>query len=162
MYFQPIKNEDPQLDFYTVYKREATEYDTENMRKYNEDLNTTLIFVRYCYPLDCRLVLTDFSGRSILCSQFRLRHRCPVKTWAGFQREVGNLPPCNPSQSQSLHSARRTSHNSSHMGRPLYRHHRNHRPSVCKPFNVAVGRICRDVGQAVVKPVPPTCWWIND
>jgi len=47
MYFQPIKNEDPQLDFYTIYKREATEYDTEYMKKYNEDLNTTLIFVRF-------------------------------------------------------------------------------------------------------------------
>ena len=47
MYFQPIKNEDPQLDFYTIYKQEATEYDTEYMKKYNEDLNTTLIFVRF-------------------------------------------------------------------------------------------------------------------
>jgi hypothetical protein len=47
MYFQLIKNEDPQLDFYTIYKREATEYDTEYMKKYNEDLNTTLIFVRF-------------------------------------------------------------------------------------------------------------------
>jgi len=47
MYLQPIKNDDPQLDFYTMYKRETTEYDTEYMQKYNEDLNTTLIFVRY-------------------------------------------------------------------------------------------------------------------
>ena len=46
-YFQPIKNDDPQLDFYTMYKREATEYDVEHMQKYNEDLNTTLIFVRF-------------------------------------------------------------------------------------------------------------------
>lgn len=50
MYFQQIKNEDPQLDFYTMYKREATVYDTEYIRKYNEDLNTTLIFVSFCYP----------------------------------------------------------------------------------------------------------------
>ena len=48
MYLQPIKNDDPQLDFYTMYKRETTEYDTENMQKHNEDLNTTLIFVRFC------------------------------------------------------------------------------------------------------------------
>jgi len=48
MYLQPIKNEDPMLDFYTVYKREATGYDTDFMQKYNEDLNTTLIFVRFC------------------------------------------------------------------------------------------------------------------
>ena len=45
MYFQPIENDDPQLDFYTMYKRETTEYDAEHMQKYNEDLNTTLIFV---------------------------------------------------------------------------------------------------------------------
>jgi len=36
MYFQPIKNEDPHLDFYTVYKRGATEYDAEHMKKYHE------------------------------------------------------------------------------------------------------------------------------
>ena len=48
MYLQPIKNDDPQLDFYTMYKRETMEYDTENMQKHNEDLNTTLIFVRFC------------------------------------------------------------------------------------------------------------------
>ena len=46
MYLQLIKNDDPQLDIYTMYKREMTEHDTEYMQKYNEDLNTTLIFVR--------------------------------------------------------------------------------------------------------------------
>ena len=50
MYFQPIKTNDPKLDFYTMYKRETTEYDTEYMQKYNEDLNTTLIFVRFRLP----------------------------------------------------------------------------------------------------------------
>jgi hypothetical protein len=44
-FFQPIKNDDARLDFYTMYKREATEYDTEYVKKYDEDLNTTLIFV---------------------------------------------------------------------------------------------------------------------
>ncbi|KAF9780418.1 hypothetical protein BJ322DRAFT_1112420 [Thelephora terrestris] len=43
-FFQPIKNEDPRLDFYTMYKREATEYDIDHVKKYDEDLNTTLIF----------------------------------------------------------------------------------------------------------------------
>ena len=48
IYFQPIKHDDPKLDFYTMYKRETMEYDTQYMEKYNEDLNTTLIFVRCC------------------------------------------------------------------------------------------------------------------
>ena len=48
MYLQPIKNEDPQLDFYTTYRQETVEYDTKYMQKCSEDLNTTLIFVRFC------------------------------------------------------------------------------------------------------------------
>jgi len=59
MYFQPIKHEDPHLDFYTMYKREATEHDTEYVRKYNEDLNATLIFVSFRRLLDRHLVLTS-------------------------------------------------------------------------------------------------------
>ena len=46
-FFQPIKTEDPRVDFYAMYKRESAEYDTEFVKKYDEDLNTTLIFVRY-------------------------------------------------------------------------------------------------------------------
>jgi len=45
-FFQPIKTDDPRVDFYTMYKREATEYDADYVKKYDEDLNTTLIFVR--------------------------------------------------------------------------------------------------------------------
>ena len=51
MFLQPIKNDDPQLDFFTMYKRETTEYDTDYMQNHNEDLNTTLIFVRLHVPL---------------------------------------------------------------------------------------------------------------
>jgi len=29
-----------------MYKREVTEYDTDYVKKYDEDLNSTLIFVR--------------------------------------------------------------------------------------------------------------------
>jgi len=48
-FFQPIKNDDARLDFYTMYKKEATEYDTDYVKKYDEDLNTTLIFVSHLY-----------------------------------------------------------------------------------------------------------------
>ena len=44
---KPIKNDDPLLDFYTTYNNEATEYDERYVKKYDEDLNTTLIFVRH-------------------------------------------------------------------------------------------------------------------
>ena len=45
-FFQPTKTGDPRADFYTMYKREAVEYDMDYVKKYDEDLNTTLIFVR--------------------------------------------------------------------------------------------------------------------
>jgi len=48
-FFQPIKNDDARLDFYAVYKKEAVEYDTDYVKKYDEDLNTTLIFVSCLY-----------------------------------------------------------------------------------------------------------------
>lgn len=50
MYFEPLEKEDAALNFYTAYRRETMEYDTENMNKYNEDLNTTLIFVSCHLP----------------------------------------------------------------------------------------------------------------
>jgi len=79
MYFQPIKNDDPQVDFYTMYKRETVEYDTEHMQKYNKDLNTTLIFVRFCFASHHHVSLIAFSGWPVLGGQFRLRHRRPVQ-----------------------------------------------------------------------------------
>ena len=45
-FFQPTKTGDPRADFYTMYKRESMEYDMDKVKKYDEDLNTTLIFVR--------------------------------------------------------------------------------------------------------------------
>ena len=46
-FMSPLGNDDdPRLDFYMMYKREATEYDMNYVKKYDEDLNTTLIFVR--------------------------------------------------------------------------------------------------------------------
>ena len=48
-----FKTDDPRTDFYTMYKREAMEYDMYYVKKYDDDLNTTLIFVRW---LPCALV----------------------------------------------------------------------------------------------------------
>ena len=73
-------DDDPRLDFYMMYKREATEYDVNYVKKYDEDLNITLIFVRLSPPpFCCRLLNVPTLGRSILCSQLSLRHRHSVQ-----------------------------------------------------------------------------------
>ena len=43
----PLTQEDRRSRFYEHYRKEAEEYDREFMKKYDEDLNTTLIFVSF-------------------------------------------------------------------------------------------------------------------
>jgi len=50
----PSAQEDPRATFYDLYRREAEEYDRDFIKKYDEDLNTTLIFVS----------LADLSGHT--------------------------------------------------------------------------------------------------
>ena len=49
-HFQSVKNKDPQLDFYNMYKREVMDYDTERMYRLGEDVGNILILVRPCRP----------------------------------------------------------------------------------------------------------------
>lgn len=46
LFMPPLKTDEARTDFYNVYKRESTEHDTNYVKKYEEDLNTTLVFVR--------------------------------------------------------------------------------------------------------------------
>jgi len=62
-----------------MYKREATEYDTDYVKKYDEDLNTTLIFVRRSLSMLSPVISLILTGRSFLCRQLRFRHRCPFE-----------------------------------------------------------------------------------
>jgi len=69
-FLPPIKSDDGRLDFYTVYKKEATEYDVDYVKKYDEDLNTTLIFVRCAlFALATRLT----HPRRLVCSLLSAR-----------------------------------------------------------------------------------------
>jgi len=89
-FFQPIKTDDPRLDFYTMYKREATEYDTDYVKKYDEDLNTTLIFVRYSLT-----TLDHYFTRSLrrVCSPPSARLSSLTSTPTSDLARTSNPPP---------------------------------------------------------------------
>jgi len=53
------QQEDARTRFYKIYRKEAEEYDKEFMKKYDEDLNTTLIFVSLPRCPDTRTKLGD-------------------------------------------------------------------------------------------------------
>ena len=50
------QQEDARTRFYKIYRKEAEEYDKEFMKKYDEDLNTTLIFVSLARCPDTRVL----------------------------------------------------------------------------------------------------------
>ena len=66
--------EDHRAQFYEDYCKVAEEYDKEFLKKHDEDLNTTLIFVsfaRFFYGP----ILTKHTGWFVLCSHRRIHHR---------------------------------------------------------------------------------------
>ena len=69
--------EDPRSEFYGHYRKEAEEYDKEFMKKYEEDLDTTLIFVSSVRSLGPH-VFTRVTGWSVLCRHVCFHPRRPV------------------------------------------------------------------------------------
>jgi len=49
-FFEPLRTNDPRADFFAVYRKESDEFDRDYARKYDEDLNTSLIFVGETLP----------------------------------------------------------------------------------------------------------------
>jgi len=52
-FFEPLRTHDPRTDFFAIYRKESADFDRDYARKYDEDLNTSLIFVsdsiRICF-----------------------------------------------------------------------------------------------------------------
>jgi len=65
--------EDHQAQFFEHYHKEAEDYDKEFMKKHDEDLNTTLIFVSFA-PTFSSYILTRVVGWFILCCHFCFHH----------------------------------------------------------------------------------------
>jgi hypothetical protein len=76
-----MADQDHRARFYEDYHKVAEEYDKEFLKKHDEDLNTTLIFVSSSCGIEER-VITRRTGWSILCSHIRIYHsgRLPAPT----------------------------------------------------------------------------------
>jgi hypothetical protein len=81
----PLKSDEARTDFYNVYKRESIEHDTNYVKKYEEDLNTTLVFVRPTIALSLE-TLMGFLGWIIFSCQFFVCHRYPDETGTRSER----------------------------------------------------------------------------
>ena len=74
--------EDHRARFYEDYRKVAEEYDKGFLKKHDDDLNTTLIFVSSTLALDSKLLLIGGAGRFVLCSHLHIHHpsRLPAPT----------------------------------------------------------------------------------
>ena len=52
-FFEPLRTNDSRADFFAVYRKESDEFDRDYTRKYDEDLNTSLIFVSFTSAFSC-------------------------------------------------------------------------------------------------------------
>ena len=99
--------QDRRSPLYTMYKRESAEYDTDYVKKCDEDLNTTLIFVRYLSanlvnhltyslrPAYSQQSAPPLSSTSVPTSE-------PIPT-----NNRSPPPPCHPPHSQPIRHSRR-------------------------------------------------------
>jgi len=86
-FFEPLRSNDPRADFFAVYRKESDEFDRDYARKYDEDLNTSLVFVSE--SVRTRSFSADSgpgcSGGFILCSQFSVHNQCPIEAATGSE-----------------------------------------------------------------------------
>jgi len=128
-FFQPIKTGDPRVDFYTMYKREATEYDTDYIKKYDEDLNTTLIFVRRPSPAPVNYLTCS-------CRQVCSLPSVPLSSSMSI-RTSNPIPTSNPLPSSARSSSLSISPSSparllpSHLFRKIHRARSSPSPVSC-------------------------------
>jgi len=65
-------------EFFEHYSKEAKEYDAEFMKKHDDDIGSTLIFVCPVHRLGTQ-TLTCGIGRSALRCDFRVYHSSPLR-----------------------------------------------------------------------------------
>ena len=84
------------VEFYDKFQREADEYDRDFMKKYDEDLNTTLIFVSILPASTSIAVLIRYSGEIgwfVLRGHLCFHHRRPEQPLTGLHSDELRPPP---------------------------------------------------------------------
>ena len=137
--------------FYRHYQREAEEYDREFMGKYDDDLNTTLVFVSAAHRPNAHL-LTRTAGWSLFCCGFRIHHRCPFRV--PTRPESGdNRSPSHHNLHIEQHRVRRSSSYGSPMDRPPTQDCPGSGDSRCQSFHFAPVCFPSNARETVVEPM---------
>ena len=163
MRFQPTKNDDPQLDFCTVCRGGAVKYGAKHVKKYNEDLNTILIFVRSSFPWPLRHMYADNDLGSVYSSS-SAQPPSSMSSLSSIQTQSSGQKPTSGRFSSSVpFFSRWGSQRSFRMERTTPGDHHNLGSTIREPSHFVIGRIRRDAGQtAALGQIPPPYRRIDD
>jgi hypothetical protein len=90
-FFDPLRTNVSRTDFFAVYRRESGEFDRDYAKKYDEDLNASLIFVSHLISTRrAEYSKRRCAGRPVLCGQFSVHHRCSIRARAGSEPDSMN------------------------------------------------------------------------
>ena len=103
----PGPPQDLRTKFYTGYHKEAEEHDKEFVKKHDEDLNTTLVFVSRVRH-GGTFVLTAAAGWFVFRCGVCLHHRDQLRPQARSERGDRRPPPCPHLQSGQHHIQQRS------------------------------------------------------
>jgi len=76
----------PAVEFYNKFQRTADDHDRDFIKKYDEDLNSTLIFVSVFLHTHLNPCVNPMLGigRFVLCGHIRFHHRRSEQARTGF------------------------------------------------------------------------------
>jgi hypothetical protein len=142
---------DPRTRFYEKFKEEVAEHDEDLQKKYDEDLNTTLVFVSFFPPTESQC-LTHCEVRSVFSNIRRVHPGHTVGTQTGLRTTEQYAPRASPQCYRWKYPSRTGSHSTA-MAWP--RSFRSSSPSrtLCGPLCHITRRFPGYAWETVARPV---------
>ena len=153
-FFQPLRSNDTRADFFAVYRKESEEFDRDYAGKYDEDLNTSLIFVSRETSAfeDCALNGGVYTGRSVFGGQLSVHHRRPIQSPTRPERDDRHLYANPHSHHERISFPRcRPTHN--RLEWPFHRNRNRAVPALREPCGFPLCGLRGYAGEAMGQPL---------
>jgi len=149
--FSSSQETDSRVKFYDKYYKVAEEYDKVFMKKHEEDLNTTLIFVS-SLPGIAGFMLTGNTGWFVLCRHVGFHRRHQPTTAFRSERRDGRSPSC-PHPKNRQHRFWGIRPKRPNMDWPATCDRSSSEHPIFKFSGVTIFRVACHARQAVVEPI---------
>ena len=138
-------------EFYDKYKREADEYNKDFIKKYDEDLDTTLIFVSEGFRAHVERIQWNILGRVVLRCDFSVHHRLPARYQRRFRPDIREAPLRPRSECQRHHLRRTRRPPTTQLATLRHQLHQRSMYDVCQSRGIGSRRLPRHAWKTVAQ-----------